>query len=115
MSYNPRQSTDYDVFAGSVLKKLRHSKLLTQKSLANMLNITFQQCQKYENGTNRITLNLICEACKIFNVSPMEFFKPEFSIAQFAQIEELKQLVDFYIGLEENAQKAILEVIKNAK
>lgn len=37
------------------LKKLRNSKGVSQKEAGDILGVTYQQYQKYENGSNRIS------------------------------------------------------------
>lgn len=44
---------------GRNLRQIRRSNGLSQKQLAMLLGVTFQQVQKYENGTNRLRLEHI--------------------------------------------------------
>lgn len=39
---------------GNKLRELRKRRGLTQEQLAEIVNVTFQQIQKYENGSNRL-------------------------------------------------------------
>jgi transcriptional regulator with XRE-family HTH domain len=52
MSSKPHE---VDVIVGQNLKKIRKANKLSQTDLAERLCITFQQIQKYEKGTNRIS------------------------------------------------------------
>lgn len=45
----------YDVQIGNNVRVLRNAKGITQQALADTLGITFQQVQKYENGSNRLS------------------------------------------------------------
>lgn len=47
-----------DVYAGSRLRFQRQVRQLSQTDVAKALGITFQQIQKYEKGTNRISASL---------------------------------------------------------
>lgn len=50
------KKTDFvDAHVGQQIKALRTSQGITQPGLAEKLGVTFQQLQKYENGTNRVT------------------------------------------------------------
>lgn len=69
-----KSTTDADKFAGLQLKKLRKSLGLSQKDLANKLNITFQQLQKYETGANRIGVGRLYEISQLLNVAVSYFF-----------------------------------------
>jgi transcriptional regulator with XRE-family HTH domain len=62
-----------DVHVGSRVR-LRWTLLgLSQEKLGEMVNLTFQQIQKYERGSNRIGSSRLCELGKIFDV-PVSFF-----------------------------------------
>jgi predicted transcriptional regulator len=62
--------------AGLQLKKIRLSRNLTQTRVAKAINITFQQVQKYEKGTNCITAINVKKLSEYFNVSFDYFVKP---------------------------------------
>lgn len=52
-----------DIEVGARLRLLRRQRGLRQSDLARALGLTFQQVQKYENGSNRIS------ASKLWNIS----------------------------------------------
>lgn len=62
-----------DAHVGGQVKLRRAVVGMTQTELANQLGITFQQVQKYENGTNRISASRLYLIAKILNV-PLESF-----------------------------------------
>ena len=43
------------IFLGKKLKRRRRQVKLTQTDIANVMNVTFQQVQKYEKGVNSIS------------------------------------------------------------
>ena len=45
------------IFLGKKLKRRRRQVKLTQTDIANSMNVTFQQVQKYEKGVNSIIIN----------------------------------------------------------
>jgi transcriptional regulator with XRE-family HTH domain len=56
--------------------RLRMRRLMLNKSqneIGNALGITFQQVQKYENGTNRVSASRLQHLCVILKV-PVSFF-----------------------------------------
>lgn len=65
-----------DVFVGSRLRLGRRMLNVSQEKLAEQLGVTFQQVQKYENGTNRISASRLHQAARILDV-PVSFFFPE--------------------------------------
>ena len=65
-----RDLTEIEQNIGRQLKMLRISKKISQKALAELMGITYQQVQKYENGLNRISVSRLWQFCNIFEVSP---------------------------------------------
>ncbi len=64
MPENPR-ANQIDVAVGANLRRIRSLRQMTQEALAAQIGVTFQQVQKYEKGTNRISaskLVVIAEA-----------------------------------------------------
>ncbi len=74
---NPRNPTPVDAHIGRYLKKIRTNSAMTQSDLADALGVTFQQIQKYERGTNRISASRLWEICQIFETEPNDFFRIE--------------------------------------
>ena len=48
---------------GEYLKGLRLTKGITQSKVAKEIGVTFQQVQKYEKGTNGLSLQKFCKFC----------------------------------------------------
>jgi transcriptional regulator with XRE-family HTH domain len=62
-----------DKHVGSRLRMRRLMLDMSQTEIADALRLTFQQVQKYEKGTNRITASRLQSLCAILNV-PISFF-----------------------------------------
>ena len=58
---------------GENLKNLRIARGLNQKDLSEILDVTFQQVQKYEKGINRLPIDKLRMVKRAFNV-PYELF-----------------------------------------
>lgn len=65
-----------DKHVGQALRNRRSLLGLTQQDLAAKLGITFQQLQKYENGTNRVSAGRLYEIAGTLGV-PVGFFFEE--------------------------------------
>jgi transcriptional regulator with XRE-family HTH domain len=72
---NNRSTQDVDFYAGTQLRKRRVELDMSQKELAELVNVTFQQIQKYEKGLNRIGVSRLYEFCQILQVKPSYFFQ----------------------------------------
>ena len=64
-----------DVRVGTQLKKLRVRRQLSQQALAELLDLTFQQIQKYEGGKNRLSASRMYEISRHLQVTPSYFFE----------------------------------------
>ena len=60
---------------GMKLRKIRLEKNLTQTKVAMMLDVTFQQIQKYECGMNGVPLLKIWKFCELTNNNINTFFE----------------------------------------
>ncbi len=60
-----------DAVVGRTIRALRLSKGISQGALGRRLGVSFQQIQKYENGTNRIGAGRLAQIATALDV-PME-------------------------------------------
>jgi transcriptional regulator with XRE-family HTH domain len=97
------KSTTYSAAIGEKIRALRKQFGLSQEKLGEIAGVTYQQIQKYENGTDRIStdrLNLIAEGLNI----PINYFFEEKSL----KVKE-KEVLYHTIG---ELSKEELELIK---
>ena len=73
---NPERKTPnpIDVEVGSKIRLRRLLVRMSQQELAGQLGVTFQQVQKYEKGTNRVSASRLQQIATIFRVRPSFFF-----------------------------------------
>lgn len=72
---NDQMSHPVDVHVGKRLKQIRTLRRLSQTDVARKLNLSFQQIQKYEVGSNRVAASRLFELSQILDVSPAYFFE----------------------------------------
>ena len=70
-----RKPHPIDIRAGQRLRERRTELNITQQKLAATAGITFQQIQKYENATNRMSASRLYELSEILYVPPEYFFQ----------------------------------------
>ncbi len=68
-----KSPSDIDRIIGQRLRLRRRELKLTQDKLAQLLNLTFQQVQKYEKGVNRIAAGRLYDIAKGLGV-PITYF-----------------------------------------
>ena len=107
-------------------KKLRMRRLalgLTQTKVAQAINVTFQQIQKYEKGTNGISSLRIMQLANFLKVSVLYFFDdfPNYSgesnEKQKNEGDNLNYsfLAKLFANLPEQQKENILQVLKNTR
>ncbi len=64
-----------DIHVGQRIRMRRLMVGVTQTQLADELGLTFQQVQKYEKGTNRVSASKLYAICKVLTVPPEYFFE----------------------------------------
>ena len=70
-----KAATAVDVHIGQRLRMCRKLAGLSQEQLAERLGVTFQQVQKYEKGTNRISASRLFNAAQLLSVPVSYFFE----------------------------------------
>lgn len=70
----PKRMSDVDLHVGRQLKAFRKANGLSQDALANQLGVKFQQVQKYENGTNRMSAGRLWQAARALGVGVGDFY-----------------------------------------
>lgn len=66
---------EIDIYVGQQIRKARHLRGISQEKLAAKLNITFQQIQKYEKGSNRVSCGRLWDLTIALDF-PLVFFFP---------------------------------------
>jgi transcriptional regulator with XRE-family HTH domain len=70
----PAASNPIDSHIGQCIRQFRRLRGLTLQELSGILNISFQQLQKYEKGTNRVSASKLYAIALALKVHPHLFF-----------------------------------------
>ena len=109
---------------GSKLRMRRLALGLTQTKVAQAINVTFQQIQKYEKGTNGISSLRIMQLGKILKVPVIYFFEdyPEYSEDMKFNKDNIEEedlnysfLVKLFSALSDKQKEKILQILKNTR
>ena len=110
---------------GSKLRIRRLALGLTQTKVAQAINVTFQQIQKYEKGTNGISSLRIMQLANFLKVPVVYFFEdyPAYNNASVslekneAEAEDLNYsfLAKLFSGLSNQQKEKIFQVLKNTR
>ena len=106
---------------GSKLRMRRLALGLTQTKVAQAINVTFQQIQKYEKGTNGISSLRIMQLANFLKVPVVYFFEdyPSYdnSTDKKVEAEDLNYsfLAKLFSGLSNDQKDKILQILKNTR
>jgi transcriptional regulator with XRE-family HTH domain len=70
----PARSLRVDTKVGPNLKRWRVAKGMSQGYLGNLIGVSFQQIQKYENGKNSIPTARLRSICRSLTITPDDLF-----------------------------------------
>jgi transcriptional regulator with XRE-family HTH domain len=85
-----KAANEVDVAVGARIRNLRLRNKLSQEEVGRRLNVSFQQVQKYEKGTNRVGAGRLAALAKVFDVPVGAFF----SEAKLTQKPAPRQQID---------------------
>ena len=116
--------SNFNRHLGSKLRMRRLSLGLTQTKVAQAINVTFQQIQKYEKGTNGISSLRIMQLANFLKV-PVVYFFEDFPLyessnntsSEVVKTEDLNYsfLAKLFSNLSENQKEKIFQVLKNTR
>ena len=112
---------NFNIHLGKKLRMRRLSLGLTQTKVAQAINVTFQQIQKYEKGTNGVSSNRLMQLSNFLKV-PITYFFEDFK--EFSENKAQPQddnldlnysfLSKTFSAISRSNKEKILQVLKNA-
>ena len=108
---------NFNVHLGKKLRLRRLSLGLTQTKVAQAINVTFQQIQKYEKGTNGVSSNRLMQLSQFLKVPIIYFFEDykDFKDANSSESDDLNYsfLTRTFSGLSRIQKEKILQILNN--
>ena len=109
----------FNAHLGRKLRMRRLSLGLTQTKVANAINVTFQQIQKYEKGTNGVSSSRLIQLSNFLKV-PITYFFEDFSNNISNEKSEVDNtdlnysfLIKTFSKLNENQKVKVIQLLKN--
>ncbi|WP_158918625.1 helix-turn-helix domain-containing protein [Caulobacter sp. S45] len=109
-----------DVEVGLTIRELRRARGLSQAALGEKLQVTFQQIQKYERGTNRISASMLVKAAEAMDVHAADLL-PKSDTPRLPEkarflttLRGASELLDAYAAIKSPAhRKAVLKLTQS--
>lgn len=118
--------TEIDKFVAGRLRAARHVAGLSMENVAAILGLTFQQIQKYENGTNRVTAGKLALLAEAYSKPIGWFFEgvPSADRAAASVSDDITMqllaapygvaLARDYLAIQHNANRYVVASVANA-
>ena len=116
--------SNFNCHLGSKLRMRRLALGLTQTKVAQAINVTFQQIQKYEKGTNGISSLRIMQLANFLKVPVIYFFEDYAPYSNSVKSPEddsggedlnYSFLAKLFSSLSDQQKEKILQVLKNTR
>ncbi len=107
-------SLELNQHLGKQLRARRSSLGLTQTQVARAINVTFQQIQKYEKGTNGVSSSRLLQLANFLKV-PVKYFFEEFKDFQNLDSKGDNSLETFVSKLSEIEKDKLLNILNSNK
>ncbi|MCA1452811.1 helix-turn-helix transcriptional regulator [Bradyrhizobium sp. BRP22] len=116
-----RSATDVDAYIGGKIRGYRNQHKMSQEELGLQLGVTFQQVQKYEKGTNRLSGSRLQQLAQIFGCTVDELLPPQRAgkKVQLTNVDRLvatrdgMRLVDSFVTIKnETMRAAVVEMAR---
>ena len=110
---------NFNIHLGKKLRMRRLSLGLTQTKVAQAINVTFQQIQKYEKGTNGVSSSRLMQLAQFLKV-PITYFYEEYKdYKDMASTNDTTEDLNYsfltktFSSLSKTEKEKILQVLKN--
>ena len=111
---------NFNIHLGKKLRLRRLSLGLTQTKVAQAINVTFQQIQKYEKGTNGVCSNRLLQISQFLKVPIIYFFEDYKEFKDINLSEETSEDLNYsflsrtFSALSSSQKEKILQILNNA-
>ena len=110
---------NFNIHLGKKLRMRRLSLGFTQTKVAEAINVTFQQIQKYEKGTNGVSSARLMQISQFLKVPITYFYEDYKDYKAFGSEEHVQEdlnysfLIKTFSSLPKAEKEKILQVLKN--
>ena len=110
---------NFNIHLGKKLRMRRLSLGLTQTKVAQAINVTFQQIQKYEKGTNGVSSNRLMQLAQFLKVPIIYFFEDFKEFKDINNSEEVNDDLNYsflsrtFTSLSRIQKEKILQILNN--
>lgn len=113
---NAKRPHSTDIIVGANVRKIRMQRQVSQETLASKLGVTFQQVQKYEKGTNRVSASRLQQIADALQCQLLDLFDGVVSGSTAEPVQELSKgamrAAAYFDAIpEQNKREALLKLM----
>jgi transcriptional regulator with XRE-family HTH domain len=108
---NIRSPNGLDFEIGQRIRLLRVERNISQDELGHQIGVSFQQVQKYEKGTNRLSVGRLGQIAKLLKTTPHELMGWDSKNAVIGIDVESYKLAKSFVGMRDEWKKAVSQLI----
>lgn len=108
-----------DVHVGQEICRRRLAQGFNQSDLGRHLGLTFQQIQKYEKGSNRVSASKLMLTAEFLGCEVQDFFPAKGEAASIASVQpgpvmdrRAHDLLNAFDGLDANCKRSLIDIAK---
>ncbi len=107
-----------DCYVGDRVRAERIRMGWSQTELGQAIGVTFQQIQKYERGTNRVSASMLVRTAKALGVHVGDFFPPDDLALKLGERVELKALKggaalsEYFLAMDAGQRSLLVQIAK---
>ena len=111
---------NFNIHLGKKLRMRRLSLGLTQTKVAQAINVTFQQIQKYEKGTNGVSSNRLMQLSQFLKVPIIYFFEDFKEFKDNSMNDDMNDDLNYsflsrtFSSLSSQQKEKILQILNNS-
>jgi len=112
---------NFNIHLGKKLRMRRLSLGLTQTKVAQAINVTFQQIQKYEKGTNGVNSSRLMQLSKYLKVPINYFYEDYKDYKELSSNNDTFESLNYsfltktFASLSKDEREKILQVLQNTE
>jgi len=111
---------EVDIYVGQMIRAQRRFLSLSQSDLAKAVGISFQQVQKYEKASNRVSASMLVAIANALDCSPIDLLpsvvasgaSPKNVVVEMTALRNGLEVAEMFVALDERDRRLLLGVAR---
>lgn len=112
---------EVDIHVGNMIRAQRRLIGLSQGNLAEAIGVSFQQVQKYEKASNRVSASMLVSIAKALGCLPVDLLpstsprgaSPKNVVLQMTGIRNGLEVAEIFLALDERDRRVLIGVARS--